>query len=155
LWPPDADPDRSHGHSLSLLLNLETVARSLFRLQVSSPPRQQRPSLIASRYRVTSNKRRPLWRVLPRMPPASSRCPPCPGSEAASTRVCPVAPTPCSSCAMRCCVPMARTPVCPNRPLLAEHQRGHGAMYDALNHGRTDIGRLRWSLASLPLPPGV
>lgn len=40
----------------------------------------------------------------------------------------------------------------PELTLLAEHQRGHGAMYDALNHGRLDISRLRWSLAALPLP---
>ena len=31
--------------------------------------------------------------------------------------------------------------------LAPEHRRGHGAMYDAVNHGRVDIGRLRRSLA--------
>jgi hypothetical protein len=36
--------------------------------------------------------------------------------------------------------------------LAAEHQRGHGALYDAVNHGRIDVTRLRRSLASLPLP---
>jgi hypothetical protein len=36
--------------------------------------------------------------------------------------------------------------------LLAEHRRGHGAMYDALNHGRVEPERLRRALASLPLP---
>jgi hypothetical protein len=36
--------------------------------------------------------------------------------------------------------------------LVAEHQRGHGALYDAVNHGRVDTGRLRRSLAGLPLP---
>ncbi len=36
--------------------------------------------------------------------------------------------------------------------LAPEHRRGHGALYDAVNHGRVDIGRLRWSLACLPLP---
>ncbi|WDZ88330.1 NF041680 family putative transposase [Nocardiopsis sp. HUAS JQ3] len=36
--------------------------------------------------------------------------------------------------------------------LVAEHRRGHGAMYDALNHGQVDTGRLRRSLAELPLP---
>ena len=36
--------------------------------------------------------------------------------------------------------------------LVAEHQRGHGALYDAVNHGRADISRLRRSLAGLPLP---
>src|SRR5262247_3412705 len=36
--------------------------------------------------------------------------------------------------------------------LAAEHRRGHGALYDAVNHGRMDIGRLRRSLAGLPLP---
>jgi hypothetical protein len=37
--------------------------------------------------------------------------------------------------------------------LMPEHQRGHGALYDAVNQGRTDIGRLRRALAGLPLPP--
>ena len=36
--------------------------------------------------------------------------------------------------------------------LAAEHRRGHGALYDAVNHGRIDIARLRRSLAGLPLP---
>jgi DDE superfamily endonuclease len=36
--------------------------------------------------------------------------------------------------------------------LAAEHRRGHGALYDAVNHGRIDIARLRKSLAGLPLP---
>ncbi len=36
--------------------------------------------------------------------------------------------------------------------LAPEHRRGHGALYDAVNHGRLVIGRLRWSLAALPLP---
>ena len=36
--------------------------------------------------------------------------------------------------------------------LVAEHRRGHGAMYDALNHGRLEPDRFRWSLTSLPLP---
>jgi hypothetical protein len=36
--------------------------------------------------------------------------------------------------------------------LAAEHRRGHGALYDAVSHGRIDIGRLRRSLAGLPLP---
>jgi DDE superfamily endonuclease len=36
--------------------------------------------------------------------------------------------------------------------LAAEHQRGHGALYDAVNHGRIDVTRLRRSLASLPVP---
>jgi hypothetical protein len=36
--------------------------------------------------------------------------------------------------------------------LAPEHRRGHGALYDAVNHGRLAIGRLRWSLAALPLP---
>jgi hypothetical protein len=33
-----------------------------------------------------------------------------------------------------------------------ECRRGHGAVYDALNAGQADVGRLRWSLACLPLP---
>jgi hypothetical protein len=36
--------------------------------------------------------------------------------------------------------------------LTAEHRRGHGAMYDGLNHGRINLGRLRRRLAGLPLP---
>ncbi len=36
--------------------------------------------------------------------------------------------------------------------LVAEHRRGHGAMYDGLNHGRVDVDRLRRKVASLPLP---
>src|SRR6266516_5903256 len=36
--------------------------------------------------------------------------------------------------------------------LAPEHRRGHGALYDAVNHGRIEITRLRWSLAVLPLP---
>ena len=36
--------------------------------------------------------------------------------------------------------------------LAAEHRRGHGALHDAVSHGRVDIGRLRRSLARLGLP---
>ena len=36
--------------------------------------------------------------------------------------------------------------------LAPEHRRGHGALYDALNAGRIDVARLRWSLAAMPLP---
>jgi DDE superfamily endonuclease len=36
--------------------------------------------------------------------------------------------------------------------LVAEHRRGHGALNDAVNRGRIEIGRLRRSLARLPLP---
>src|SRR5215467_14268638 len=36
--------------------------------------------------------------------------------------------------------------------LVPEHRRGHGGLYDALNAGRVDVTRLRWSLAALPLP---
>jgi DDE superfamily endonuclease len=36
--------------------------------------------------------------------------------------------------------------------LVAEHRRGHGAMYDALGHGRVEPSRLRRTLASV-LPP--
>src|SRR3954470_14451457 len=36
--------------------------------------------------------------------------------------------------------------------LVAEHRRGHGAMYDALAQGRVEPARLRRALASLPLP---
>src|ERR1022692_2282505 len=36
--------------------------------------------------------------------------------------------------------------------LAPEHARGHGALYDAVNHGRIEIGRLRRAVAGLPLP---
>ena len=36
--------------------------------------------------------------------------------------------------------------------LVPGHRRGHGAVYDALNAGRADIGRLRWAIGALPLP---
>ena len=36
--------------------------------------------------------------------------------------------------------------------LAPEHRRGHGALYDAVNSGRVDVGRLRETLAGLPLP---
>lgn len=36
--------------------------------------------------------------------------------------------------------------------LSPEHRRGHGALYDAVNHGRIDIDRLRIALGRLPLP---
>jgi hypothetical protein len=36
--------------------------------------------------------------------------------------------------------------------LAAEHRRGHGALYDAVNHGHVEIGWLRVALAGLPLP---
>ena len=32
------------------------------------------------------------------------------------------------------------------------HQRGHGALYDALNCGKVQAARLRWALAGVPLP---
>lgn len=36
--------------------------------------------------------------------------------------------------------------------LMAEHRRGHGAMYDAVNHGWLEPRLLRRLLASTPLP---
>ncbi|WP_370626748.1 transposase, partial [Streptomyces sp. NBRC 110035] len=36
--------------------------------------------------------------------------------------------------------------------LVAEHRRGHGALYDALNCGRIEESRLRRALAVLPQP---
>ena len=36
--------------------------------------------------------------------------------------------------------------------LAPEHRRGHGALYDAVNCGRIDLGRLRTALAGLRLP---
>src|SRR5512140_1864142 len=36
--------------------------------------------------------------------------------------------------------------------LAPEHRRGHGALYDAVSHGRIEVARLRRSLAGLPLP---
>ncbi|OJF13365.1 transposase [Couchioplanes caeruleus] len=36
--------------------------------------------------------------------------------------------------------------------LAPEHRRGHGALYDAFNHGHIDVESLRRQLAGLPLP---
>jgi hypothetical protein len=36
--------------------------------------------------------------------------------------------------------------------LAPEHRRGHGGLYDGLNHGGIDVARLRRTLAGLPLP---
>src|SRR5258706_7877460 len=36
--------------------------------------------------------------------------------------------------------------------LAPEHRRGHGALYDAVSHGRVEIARLRRAVAGLPLP---
>lgn len=36
--------------------------------------------------------------------------------------------------------------------LAPEHRRGHGALYGGLDCGRLDVGRLRRTLAGLPLP---
>jgi hypothetical protein len=36
--------------------------------------------------------------------------------------------------------------------LAPEHRRGHGALYDGVNHGRIEVDRLRVALAGLPLP---
>jgi hypothetical protein len=36
--------------------------------------------------------------------------------------------------------------------LVPGHRRGHGAVYDALNAGRADIGRLRRAVGAVPLP---
>jgi hypothetical protein len=40
----------------------------------------------------------------------------------------------------------------PALSLAPEHRRGHGALYDAVNHGQIDIARLRRCLAGLPVP---
>jgi len=52
--------------------------------------------------------------------------------------------------ALLCADGPTRTPV--ELSLLAEHQRGYGALYGALNRGRLDIDSLRDLLISLPLP---
>jgi len=36
--------------------------------------------------------------------------------------------------------------------LAPEHQRGHGALYDGINHGGLEIGRLRRAITGAPLP---
>lgn len=36
--------------------------------------------------------------------------------------------------------------------LAPEHQRGHGALYDAINHGQIEVERLQRAIACLPLP---
>jgi hypothetical protein len=52
--------------------------------------------------------------------------------------------------ALLCADGPVRAPV--DLALVAEHRRGHGAMYDALNGGNIDVPRLRLVLAGLPMP---
>ncbi|MGW7363153.1 NF041680 family putative transposase [Streptomyces sp. NPDC054841] len=52
--------------------------------------------------------------------------------------------------ALLCADGPVTTPV--DLTLTAEHRRGHGAMYDALNSGDVDVPRLRRVLAGLPQP---
>ncbi|WP_260476509.1 transposase [Streptomyces sp. WAC 06783] len=52
--------------------------------------------------------------------------------------------------ALLCADGPVRAPV--DLTLVAEHRRGHGAMYDALNNGSVDVPRLRQVLAGLPMP---
>src|SRR5262249_52360767 len=52
--------------------------------------------------------------------------------------------------AVRCAGGRVRTPAGLWRA--PEDRRGHGALYDAVNHGRISIGRLRRALDGLPLP---
>ncbi|MER7149045.1 transposase, partial [Streptomyces xanthochromogenes] len=52
--------------------------------------------------------------------------------------------------ALLCADGPVRTPV--ELSLTAEHRRGYGSLYGALNHGRLDTDQLRDLLASLPLP---
>ncbi|GGJ67381.1 hypothetical protein GCM10010121_092640 [Streptomyces brasiliensis] len=52
--------------------------------------------------------------------------------------------------ALLCADGPVTTPV--DLTLTAEHRRGHGAMYDALNSGNVDVPRLRQVLAGLPQP---
>jgi hypothetical protein len=52
--------------------------------------------------------------------------------------------------ALLCADGPARTPV--ELSLTAEHRRGYGSLYGALNRGRLDVDRLRDLLVSLPLP---
>ena len=52
--------------------------------------------------------------------------------------------------AVLCCDGPVR--VLPALSLVPGHRRGHGAVYDALNAGRADIGGLRWAVGAVPLP---
>ncbi|MEU3568796.1 NF041680 family putative transposase [Kitasatospora sp. NPDC036755] len=52
--------------------------------------------------------------------------------------------------ALLCSDAPVKTPV--ELSLTAEHRRGYGSLYGALNHGRLDADRLRVLLAGLPLP---
>src|SRR2546423_13188102 len=38
--------------------------------------------------------------------------------------------------------------------LAPEHRRGHGALYDAVNHGRIDVARLRRALGGAAVAAG-
>ncbi|MFI2477849.1 transposase [Nocardia xishanensis] len=42
----------------------------------------------------------------------------------------------------------------PELSVVGERRRGHGSVYAALDRGRIDVGRLRQTLARVPLPDG-
>jgi DDE superfamily endonuclease len=60
----------------------------------------------------------------------------------------------------RCFTARADAVLCADGPVktlaglsvVPEHRRGHGALHDAVNAGRVEIGRLRRAVAGLPLP---
>ena len=52
----------------------------------------------------------------------------------------------------RCCVSRIRVHMLAELSLEPECRRGHGAVYDAVNHGEVQVARLRRALAALALP---
>lgn len=76
----------------------------------------------------------------------------CRNSAPGSMGVCPRGPKRSSNWPTLCCVRTARHGRLWSLSLLAEHRRGYGSLYGALNHGRLDANALRDLLVSLPLP---
>ena len=72
-------------------------------------------------------------------------------SATATTDASPAGPTRSSNSPTRCCVPRERSPDLAHLSLEPEHHRGHGALYDAINHGRIDHDALKTRIGAVPV----
>ena len=58
----------------------------------------------------------------------------------------------CPAWRMRCCARTGRCRDLARLSLVPESGRGHGGLYDGLNAGRVEVGRLRRAVAGMVLP---
>lgn len=72
-------------------------------------------------------------------------------SATATTNASPAGRTHSSNSPTHSCVPRGKSPTSPTSPLEPEHHRGHGALHDAINHGRIDPDTLKARIAAVPV----